>query len=371
MRVLINLLIVVALISANIQAADYRSNQTVYITERDTLESDLFAGAETVTISGVLLSDVFAGCKHLDVKGEVVDDVIAGCQSLRIGGKVGDQVIGFAQNIKIDGEVGGDVLAYAEEVWITNNAHIKGNLHIGTANLHFEGGIVEGKIFGGARKAYLNGKVNNNVDLSLHEVEFGNAYFSAGGTKLKLHTKIADDAEYIPENLEISYFKTKYFFQGWFFYWSVISMLIVGILLVTIFKNFSLDIVSYAKKNLWQNTGVGLLVFVVVPIAMVILAVLVITIPVSLILLAIFLVILYLSSIITGLVLGDYVLNYIKKNGHSKSLIWSLIIGILLIALIAEIPAIGWLFSLLFICFGIGTLVLFTYQSLKIDKRAV
>jgi len=370
MKYVFNLLVMLFVIVSIGSAAEYRAGQSVYINEEDTLKSDLFAGAENVSILGVVEGDVFAGCKNLEVEGEVTDDVIAGCRSLRINNKVGDQVIGFAQSVVIDSEVGGDVLAYAGEVRITKNAHILGNLHVGTSNLNFEGGTIEGKILGGAGRAYLNGNVMSHVDLGLGSVQFGEGYKALNGTKLKLHKPLEDDAEYIPDDLEISYFETKYFFHGLFFYWSIISMFIVGVLLITIFKNFSFDLITYAKQNVWKNLGLGAIFFIVVPIAMVLLAVLVVTIPVSLILLSVYLIVLYLSSIISGLILGDYLIKMLKKNGNSKQLIWSLLLGIFLIALIPEIPAIGWLFSLLFICFGMGTLVLYVYQSSRTNKQA-
>ena len=369
MRYVFNLLLMLLVTVSMGSAAEYRSGQSVYINEEDTLNSDLFAGAKTVSILGTLNGDVYAGCQQLEIEGEVSDDVIAACQTLRINNKVGDQVIGFAQSIVIDSEVGGDVLAYAGEVRLTKNAHILGNLYVGTSNLNFEGGTIEGKIFGGAKRAYLNGKVLKNVDLGLGSIEFGEAYKANDGTKLKLHNPLDDDAEYIPDDLEISYFETKYFFTGLFFYWSIISMFIVGVLLITIFKNFSLDLISYAKQNVWKNLGLGAIFFIVVPIALVILAVLVVTIPVSLILLSIYLIVLYLSSIFSGLILGDYLIEMLKKNGNSKQLIWSLLLGVFFIALIPKIPAIGWLFSLLFICFGMGTFVLYVYQLSKTNKQ--
>lgn len=362
------LIILLFLVSVG-SAAEYRSGQTVYITQKDTLKSDLFAGAETVTISGTLLSDVYAGCKQLDIKGEVADDVIAGCKDLRISNKVGDQVIGFAETVVIDSEVGGDVLAYAGEVRITPNAHIHGNLHIGTSYLNFEGGKIDGKIFGGGGRAYLNGKVMKDVDLGMGSVQFGQDYKAQNGTKLKLHEPLSDDAEFVPDDLELSYFEMEYFFQGLFFYWSIVSMFIVGILLVTLFKNFSFDLLTYAKQNVWKNLGFGAIFFIGVPIAIILMAVLIVTIPVSLILLSFYLVVLYLSSLISGLILGDYLINMLKKNGDTKQLVWSLVLGILLVALIPHIPAVGWLFNLLLICFGMGSFILFVYQSSRSNKQ--
>lgn len=371
MKYAISFLLLVAVFLSVGSAAEYQSGQAVYITKKDTLKSDLFAGAETVTISGVLEGDVFAGCKYLEIKGVVEDDVIAGCKELRISSKVGDQVIGFAQSVIIDNEVGGDVLAFAEEVRITKNAHIFGNLHVGTANLNFEGGIVEGKIFGGGGKAYLNGTVLNGVNLELGKVEFGGEYNSVNGTKLKLHDPLEENAEFIPVDLELSFHEKHYFFQSGFFYWSVVSMFVVGLLLILLFKNFSFDLVTYANKNIWKNLGFGSLFFIATPISIVLMAILVVTIPASLILLALYLIIIYLSSLISGVVLGQYLLNAIKKNDNSTNLIWSLVVGVIVISLITKIPMIGWLLGLLFICFGMGTLILFVYQSLSTNKQLV
>ena len=146
-------------------------------------------------------------------------------------------------------------------------------------------------------------------------------------------------------------------------------MIIVGILLITLFKNFSSDLLTYAKQNIWKNLGFGAIFFIVVPIAIILMAVLIVTIPVSLILLSIYLIVLYLSSLVSGLILGDYLINMLKKNDNNKQLVWSLMLGILLVVLIPQIPAVGWLFSLLFICFGMGSFILFVYHSSRTNKQ--
>lgn len=370
MRYFFNLFILVLIFVSITNAAEYRADESVYVNKGDTLESDLFAGAKYVEVLGTLKGDIYAGCQELRIEGEVYDDVIAACQNLSINSKVGDQVVGFAERITIDSEIGGDVLAFGGTVRITKNAHIKGSLYVGTGNLLFEGGRIDGEINGGAGKAYLNGYVGKTVELGAGTVGFGKDYNAVNGTKLKLHKPLPKGAENVPDNLEVIIQEREYFFQGFFFYWSIVAMFVVGLLMVTLFKNFSLDLITYGKKYMLKNVGLGFLFLVVTPIVIVILAVLVLTIPVSLMLLAVYLILLYLSSIIAGLFIGDYFMGMLKKNGNSANLILSLLLGIILIALIPKIPFIGWLSSLLFICFGLGTFVLYIYQLSKAKQQA-
>lgn len=369
MRYLFILIVSFTLLVSFTNAAEYRSNESVYLEKGDTLNTDLFAGARNVEIEGTLNGDAYVGCQHLRVTGEVADDVIAGCQILSIHNKVGDQVVGFAEQIIIDSEIGGDVLAWGGQVRITKNAHIKGNLFVGTGDFKFEGGQIDGDINGGAGEAFLNGSVGGQVELGLGSVKFGEEYNAINGTLLKLHDDLAEDTKNIPANLEITITPHKRFFQGLFFYWSMIAMFVVGLLLVTIFKNFSRDLVNYGKEFMLKNTGIGFIVLVATPIVAVILAVLIITIPVSLILIALYLILLYLSSVIAGLFVGDYIVTMLKKNGKSTNLILSLLVGIILISLISKVPFIGWLFSLLFICFGLGTIVLYIFQLSKSKQQ--
>ncbi len=365
MKYLTYLFIFILVFTSFTNAAEFRANESVYVDEGDTMQTDLFVGARNVEVEGVIMGDVFAGCRELHIAGEVEDDVIAGCQNLQVRNKVGDQVIGFAEKITIDGEVGGDVLAFSGEVRITKNAHIKGDLYVGTGNLIFEGGQIDGKIKGGAKEATLNGHVAGLVDLELHDVVFGKNYKADQGTTLKLYKPLDEDKENLPENLEIVIEKKKYFFHSLFFFWSMIAMFIVGLLIVIIFKKFPRDILRFAKKDQLKNIGSGFLMLVATPIVVVILAVLIITIPVSLIILAVYLILLYLSSIIAGLFIGDYMIGILKKDGNSTNLILALLLGVIAIALISKIPLIGWLFSLLFICFGLGTFVLYILQLIK------
>ena len=355
-----------------LQAADYRGEEAVRIGAGDSLFTDLFAGARSVDIFGYVDSDVYAACQRITIEGEVAEDVLTFCQELSIRGKVGDMVSGFAKSILIDGQVGGDVHAFGGDVRITERAHIKGNLFVGTGNFRFEGGRVDGWIRGGAGKVYLNGSVGRQLELEvLDKVRFGVDYHAAQGTELTLKKDLdRATAENLPEDLEIIIKERPAFYRSGFLYWSFISMLIFGILIMMVFKNFSRVLLSYAADNIVRNSGIGLLYLLITPLIIIILLLLVVTIPVALILLALYLILLYLSSILTALYVGNYVMTVVREEKSPNKLILPLLVGLLFVVLLPKLPFIGWLVGLAIVCFGGGSIIAYLWSLKKIAAKA-
>ena len=344
-------------------AAEYLGGGTITIREMDTLETDLFSGCRILDINGYVEGDVFAGCEQITIEGKVLDDVITGCRVLTVTGVVGDNVIGFAQSIIIDGEVNGDVLAFGGMVRITERAEIKGNVFIGTGDFRFEGGTIGGFLKGGASEANLEGRILGEVELEVDDIYFGPDYFAKGGTTLKLQKPIEEfQIEHMPKDLEVRVKHEDMILGTLYFFWSLFSLLIAGMVIVALFKNFCKDYLPFAKTQLGKNIGYGVLLLLLTPIAIVILAVLILTIPISLILLAAFLVLVYLSMAFSALYIGDYVLSLFSKEPKNNGLFLSMLIGVVLVSLLCHIPFIGALFGFILICFGMGSLVNYTWQ---------
>jgi hypothetical protein len=364
-------LIIILSFAAVTGAAEYRAGESITIRDNDSLTTDLFAGSRYVSIDGVVEGDIYVGCEQVTVDGEVLDDVLAGCRQLEIKGRVHDMVIGFAETIRIDGEVDGDVLAFGGRVLISDRAKIKGNVFAGSGELRLEGGSIGGNLSGGAGKVYLNGFVKGEVDLEAGDIDFGESYIAKGGTRLKLHKDLsAYNLKYTPDDLEVVVKSPDLFFQEFVFYWYALSLLIVGFLIIILFKNFSRDYLSYISTKTGQSLGIGVLALFMTPIAVVILAILVLTIPISLILLVCYLILLYIGIAFTALFVGDFVISKFKKEDSVRNLYLPMLIGILIVVLLPEMPFVGWLMTLLIICFGLGSLLIYLWY-LKNKPEAV
>jgi hypothetical protein len=347
----------------SLNAAEYFGGETKVVREIDTLKTDLFSGCRVVDVNGMIDGDIFAGCERITIEGEVTDDVITGCRVLTITGTVGDNVIGFAQTIIIDGMVHGDVIAFGGVVRITERAKINGNVYVGVGELKFEGGQIGGFLKGSAGEANLEGRVEEKVELEVGDIYFGPEYFAKMGTKLKTHKAIEDyEIKYMPKDLEVVVVHEGMFFATAFFFWSLFALLIVGMVIVALLKNFSKDYLTFAKPQIGKNIGYGVLLFLLTPLAIVILAVLVLTIPISLILLAAYLVLIYISMVFSALFIGDYIMSLFRKEVTKNGLYLSMLIGVMLVTVLVHIPFLGALFGFIIVCFGMGSLVNYIWQ---------
>lgn len=363
MKNAIRVLLILCLAALPLAAAEYRGAETVRVSAGDTLGMDLFAGSRIVDIEGFVNGDVYAGCQRITVRGEVAQDLLAGCETLEIQGKVGDMVMFFGSEVLVDGEIGGDLLAFGGKVRITERGIIKGNLILGAGELLLEGGRVEGYVRGGTGYARLDGPVGQYLEMQVGQVRFGSNYSAPGGSKLTLPKELhPEKSGPLPNNLEIKIEKRRPFFQSPVFYWWLIALLISGILLVVLFKNFSRDYLAFAARKVWQHLGLGFLGLVATPVAIVILLLLLVTIPVGLILLAFYLILLYLSLIFTALFVGDYLWKLFQNESSGTSLVLPVVLGVILVVLVPKIPFLGWLVALAVICFGLGSFITYIWH---------
>jgi len=352
-----------------VKGGDYRSGKAVRVNATDSLSTDLLAGARYVDILGYIDGDIYSGGQKINIEGEVTDNVMVCGQELAIRGKVGGMVMGCFESILIDGEVAGDVIVFGGEVRITERAHIKGSLFVGTSAFYFEGGQIDGEIGGGAADVYLNGSVGKSVELEAGKVDFGPDYHAALGTELQLEKEMKGGN--IPEDLEITLKKKSAFYQSKFFYWSFIAMLIVGFLITKFFKTFISELVNFASEDLLKNAGFGLLFLLIVPLVTIVLLILILTIPIALILLGLYIILIYISSIFTGIFIGDHILSLTGKEKLRGNLFLPLLIGLVLIVFLQNLPFIGWLIRFAAVCLGSGSFVLYLWHLVKTRPKAV
>lgn len=363
MKFFLSFLLFFPALSVLLSGAEYYSGNVVKVAFNYTVTQDIFAGAERIEVFGFVDGDIYAGCENITIEGKVADDVLVGCRRLTVNGIIADGIIFFGETLLINGTVHGDVMAFGKEIRISDRAKLKGNLYVGCAELIHEGGPIAGFIKGGIGSAYLNGQIGQKVDITVGKINFGEKYTAGGGTFITTdHEFDPESLDYVPPDLDVAFEEHRMFFQNLFFYWSFLAALVTGIILFTLFKNFSRDYLTFADKNLPLHTGVGFLLLIAVPVAVIILAIFLVTIPVALILLALFLIVVYLSILFSSLYIGEYLLKLMTKETGKKSLIFPLLLGLIIVVLLPQIPFLGVLFTLVFISFGAGSLIMYIWS---------
>ncbi len=356
--------IALLMLSINSYSAEYFSGHTKKVAFGDTLDQDLFAGCQNVDVFGYAAGDIYAGCETVTIDGKVQDDVLVACRNFKLTGIINDGLIVFAEVITIDGTVRGDVLAFGRQVRLTRDARLEGNLFVGCGELLQEGAPVAGFIKGGTGYAMLDGRVGGTVELEVDKVEFGSDYSADGGTILTVPDGFDENKlEVFPADLELIFEEAEYFFQTPFFYWAFFSFLITGVLIILVFRNSSKDYITYVRSNAPLSLLAGLVTMIVVPTALTIISLFVITIPVAAIAMVLYLILAYLSFIFSALYVGDYIWKMVTKTNGRKVMFWPLITGLIVICLVIQIPYLGGLLAITFVCFGMGSLIMYIWKT--------
>jgi len=365
------LLIAFLMFGVNAYSAEYFSGNTMKVAFGDTLDQDIFAGCRQVEVFGYVAGDIYAGCETVNIEGKIQDDVLVGCRNFTLTGIINDGLIVFAESITIDGTVRGDVIAFGKQIRLTDRARLEGNIFIGCGEFTQEGAPIAGFLKGGAGSVYLNGPVGDEVELGVDNIDFGEKYTSGGGTFITVPEGFDESTlSYLPPNLELDFEEHQWFFQKTFFYWSLLSFLVVGVLLILIFKNSGKEYVTYARANLPFSLLAGIIFLIITPTVLSIISVFIITIPVALILFVLYAILVYLSFVFSALYIGDFIWGQIMKANSGYGLFWPLLIGLITICLVMQIPYLGWLFGFAFICFGSGSMIMYIWNTKKVENTA-
>ncbi len=361
MRVLSFMALVLILTNTAMAGSDYKTGGIYRIAENDTLENDLFYGGRNLYIDGVIRGDLNVVSQSAELSGVVEDDILAWNEITLINGTVNDGVTALSKEVYVSGKIKGDLRAGGQIVIIEDGAEIFGDLYTGCQSLIIKNATIHGEIYGGCNDAFINGNVKGPIELGVDKIEFGENFRS--GDKLIIHIDEFKKDQVInaPEYSEINYLDHEFFFGKFTFYWFLLSALVIGFILMAISKNFYMDIAALGRKRTLQNTGVGLLFLLGLPI-IILFSILVL--PLALILSAIYLILLYLSKIFTAFILGRMIQERILKGNAFNSYL-GFALGLIALSLIFQIPVLGGLLQFLSLLLGSGVFIYYLWNVRK------
>ncbi|MDI6902473.1 MAG: hypothetical protein QMC77_01895 [Methanocellales archaeon] len=325
----------------------------------------------TIVIDGIINGDLIAAGGTVKISGTVNGDVIAAGGTLTIGGSVADDIRIVGGNIEIDGFVEDNAMIFGGNIAVGEGSHIGRDLNVGGGNVEIYGDV-GGDLDGGGGNIKLAGTIGGDVSLSSDnvikvlpsaEIKGNFDYSSKVSAEIPENTVMGKITHKIPtEPAPKKAFESPILSKLWGF----LSLLVVGIIIVSFAPRLTLQVHNTILTSFWKSIGVGFLFLIVVPILSIILLVTIIGIPVALIILVSYIIALYVSKVFVGFSLGQIILERLKKE--TKSLIWPLAMGLLLIALVTSIPVIGFFVSLICIVLGFGALLMVQrgiYHELK------
>ncbi|HLH23529.1 MAG TPA: hypothetical protein VK066_13490 [Chloroflexota bacterium] len=353
------------------QAMEFRSGDTVTVPAGTTIDDDLFATGQTITIDGQVNGEVFAFGQTVTVSGAIQHDLITA-----------------GQQVAVDGSVGGDLRAAGQQV--TVNGRVDGNATTaGQTVLVGRQGAVGGSILGAMQTLSLLGPIGRNVDVATSTLTLG----STVGRDLTAHveTLTADPGAHVDGRLDYTSPQESALpasmaaggvqfhpeerpqqareqqrenpFGGLFGFFGLIWLvgsIILGVLLVHYLPRLAEGTAAQVQEHPLPSFGVGILALFVVPAALLFVAITLIGLPVAFLGGLAYLAGLYVGWLLLGLALGAWLVGLARRGRAEVPAVdprWLVVLGLVVLYVVTHLPFIGGLAGFLALCLGLGALL--------------
>lgn len=375
-------LVFISLVHPLTSFAQTAVNEDVVILEQNQIiDQDYFATGETVTILGTVNGDAYIAGGSIFIDGTINGDLMVAGGTIVIRGDISGDVRAMGGTVTISGKVDGNITVAAGTALVTESAVVGGSVVGGVGTLEVFAPIGRGMTFG-AGQATIGSEVGGNILAGVGTLTLTNnasvdgdlVYYSdlnSEMTKIGSASVSGTITHTVPveEHREIN--ETGKVLAGFGFFLKVLSLLsalLVGMLVVFFAPNAMAQTTKTLSENMPISLVAGFVFYLLVPILTIILLVSLIGIPIAILLIPLVLFLMFFSKIFVALLIGQYVLTYVKQK---QSMALTFFIGLVIYGFITAIPIIGWLISLLALFGGTGALLLYKkelYLNLRTKK---
>jgi cytoskeletal protein CcmA (bactofilin family)/uncharacterized Tic20 family protein len=343
-------------------AAEVRNGTAAVVAPGETLDDDLFATGQTVTVAGRVTGDVYATGQTVVVTGTVDGDLIAAAQQVVVDGTVNGNVRAAGGVITVNGHVVRSVSGLAQQVNISSGGRVDGSLLAAGETISTFGPVGRGVTAGGGT-LQLGGPVGGKVVVWAQNLSFGP------------NTRIAGDLEYYSERQietpsgtvagRVQYHQIEQqerqapLLNGLFDFGGLILLFgsaILGSLVIILAPRASARAVELGRQQPLATFGLGLLVLCAAPLAALLIGVTLVGIPLAVAVAALYWLGLLLAWPALGLVVGTELARRVRR-GEPMPVLGALVVGLIVLHLVTHLPILGGLVAFLGLAFGLGLIV--------------
>ena len=349
-KFLVLAIVLILLIPALAVAEDLYVAESAYLLEAgETVSENLYVIAGDITIQGDVEGDLYLLGSNITVSGGVGSDLYA----------MGGDVI-------IDGTVSGETYILGGDVELSGA--FGDTLHAAGGKMELSG-TFDREVKCGGGVVRLSGTFADNADIQ------GGTIYLLSGTVIEgdfaYSTKNLERAEDVTINGAVTEIPEAEWEAGGAG-WGVIAFIglagligyfIVGMALYGFFPNFTKGVVDRTFSQLAQNLGWGLLVFLLTPLAVLVLLITVVGVPLGILVGVFYCVGIFIGEIIVSAALGGLVFSLFKKPDAAFWL--KLLLGLIILFIITIIPIVNIIAALIIWILGLGSLVLSIGEARK------
>ncbi|MFH0977711.1 MAG: polymer-forming cytoskeletal protein [Candidatus Woesearchaeota archaeon] len=330
------------------------------------VQDNAIVTGQDLRISSNIEGDLTCAGGMVIIDGSVKDDITCAAGTISISKQVSDNVKILAGNVEISAKITGDLIIAGGNVRILDSAVVGGDLLIMGGNVEYLGTTVGNAnikagtiVFGGivGKSAFLTG---NKIILEKGTVEGDLTYASRNSvdtSKLTVNGQIFKQV--LPSRA--ASFRTSLAGRILAF----VALFIVGSLIILIMPKYARMVGKTVSGKFWASVGIGMLVLILAPIAMILFLVTVIGIPLAVILLFSYIVLIYISKLATA-----YWLSSTAGAERPWPMVLTAGISLLIIYAFLAIPIVGAVLNVILIIIGTGAMSIACYQLLKQARKS-
>ncbi len=349
-----------------VEAAEFKSGQSVSLGAAQVISGDLFAAGANVSVDTNVMGDSFLAGSVVRSAGNVSHSLQAAGSIVNVTGAIGHAARIAGSQVTLDSAVEGDVMAAGSIVHILPGTVIKGDLYVAGATITIEG-EVKGNVRVAGAHAVIRGTVGGNVLGDVSDLTIASSAKIAGKLEHRgdKDTTIEQGAVVTGghtfqkmEKSERSHREGNGFFgailASLFFF---LVYLLVALIGNHFFRMRVAGITADVLANFWKKTGWGAIWTFMIPLACFLVLFTVIGIPIGLFGFLAYILLSTISKILAAIILGVWAMNLLdKKRGWMVD--WkAIVLGGVLMMIISLIPFIGWAFAAIFMFAAFGGLM--------------
>jgi cytoskeletal protein CcmA (bactofilin family) len=345
-------------------AVDLRVRESVHVTEDQTIEGTLVVNGEFLHIDGVIRGDVFALVEQMTVRGKIEGNLFAVARDLELSGEVDGSVHAGGENLNIDAQIGGNLYTLSDVLTLAPEARVGLDaFHLGE-RIRIEGEVRRDLITGGEHME-IRGSVGRDFETWARRAKILSTAKIAGNVVAHVHDEsdieIAEAAlvggETSIESLDsVRHGRLARYTHAAFYLWLLIRLcaaFALGLLLYALLPGIFSGRIS-SGNEFFRSLGVGFVVLLVAPIALLIAALTLVGLPIALIGGAVYLTALYLTGIVVAALIGVSLVH--PKSEGLRDFGVALLVGVLILTVAMHIPVVGVILRIVVALVGLGLL---------------
>lgn len=352
---------------------------------RLTFGGDQFTAGQSAQVDAAVARDVFAAGYDVAVRAPVGGDAhLAGFNVSQVSDVTGD-VYAAGFTVSVTGKVGGDVTAMGNSVSVASPQSVAGNLRIVGQTVTVSSGV-EGSALIAGQTATLGSAVKGDLSFVGENLAFGPGARVDGTVTIRAPRQIAVPAsvaaadrvrfeqlvapDYASEAGKTAEHAVR---SVWPAVWGVglwwLMLFVIGVLVITLLPRLAQSLQSTGTTRPFRRIAAGLVMFAAV-IGLV--PVLVLTIfgiflvPFALVFVALACALAYLTG---TYLLGVRVARALVSVESNLKRLGVLAVSIVVMGLLGMIPVLGWLSTLVLLCFGFGAITAVVMRRLAASDR--